>query len=57
MEGLLGTYPGEPSENASLKRRLEMLQRHVRSVPQRTSLSEEYRILQEIISILAAERE
>lgn len=57
MERLLGSYPGEPSENASLKRRLKMLQRHVRSVPQRTSLSEQYRILQQMISILASERE
>lgn len=56
-EGILKAEPGESSENVSLKRRLEMLQRHIRSVPERTSLSEQYRILQEWISILDSEKE
>ena len=54
---ILEAEPGESLENVSLKRHLEMLQRHIRSVPERTSLSDEYRILQEIISILDAKRE
>jgi len=57
MEGILKAEPGQSSGNASLKPRLEMLQYHIRSLPQLTSLSEQYRILQEMISILDSERE
>jgi len=57
MEDILKAAPGDSSENASIKRRLAMLQDHIHSVPQRISLGEQYRILQESISILDPERE
>ena len=57
MGSILKAEPGESLENTSLKRRLEMLQRHIRSVPQRPSFAEQYRILQESKSILDPERE
>jgi formylglycine-generating enzyme required for sulfatase activity len=57
MGSILKAEPGESLENTSLKRRLEMLQRHIRSVPQRPSFAEQYRILQESKSLLDPERE